>query len=49
MRDLTGKIVLIIDNITQDKVTIERGNLKAGYYSIEVFGDEIYRGKLILE
>ena len=49
VRDLTGKMVLFLSNITEDKVTIGRGNLKAGYYSVEVLGEYIYRGKLILE
>jgi hypothetical protein len=49
VRDLAGKTVLIINNINEDKVVIERGNLKAGYYSVEVSGEEIYRGKLIIE
>jgi hypothetical protein len=49
VRDLTGKAVLMIDNISEDEVVIERGNLKAGYYSVEVTGEKIYRGKLIIE
>jgi hypothetical protein len=49
VRDLSGKLVLVINNITQDKVTIEGGSLKAGFYSIEIVGDNIYRGKLIVE
>jgi hypothetical protein len=49
IRDLAGKMVLIITDITQDKVTIESGRLKAGYYSVEVVGNNIYRGKFIIE
>jgi len=49
VRDLSGKTVRIVDNITQDKVTIESGSLKAGYYVVEVIGDRIYRGSLIIE
>jgi hypothetical protein len=49
VRDLSGKMVQIINNITENKVIIERGSLKAGYYSVEVTGDKIYRGKLIIE
>jgi hypothetical protein len=49
VRDLSGKMVLSINNNTDDKVIIEDGSLKAGYYSIEVIGDKIYRGKLIIE
>jgi len=49
VRDLTGKAVLMINNITKDETVIERGNLKAGYYSVEVTGEKLYRGKLIIE
>jgi hypothetical protein len=49
VRDLAGKTVLVINNITEDKIVIERGNLKAGYYSVEVSGERLYRGKLIIE
>ena len=49
IRDLTGKAVMILSNINEDKVVIQRGNLKAGYYSVEVIGENIYRGKMILK
>jgi hypothetical protein len=49
VRDLSGKMVMILNNITEEKVTIERDNLKAGYYSVEVVGVNIFRGKLIIE
>jgi hypothetical protein len=49
VRDLSGKMVMVTNNITEDKVIIESGSLKSGYYSIEVVGDLIYRGKLIIE
>lgn len=47
--DLTGEIVLIINNITDNKVIIESKSLKSGYYSVEVTENKIYRGKLIIE
>lgn len=49
VRDITGKLVVMISNITEEKFLLERGNLKAGYYSVEIVGDRIYRGKVILE
>lgn len=49
VRDLTGKMVLIISNIIEDKVVIERDKLKAGYYLVEVIGGNMYRGKLIFK
>jgi predicted outer membrane repeat protein len=49
VRDLSGKMVLVTNNITDDKVIIEGGSLKSGYYSVEVVGDKIYRGKLVIE
>jgi hypothetical protein len=49
VRDLAGKTVLMINNITEDKVIIESGKLKAGYYTVVVTGSKIYHGKLIVE
>jgi predicted outer membrane repeat protein len=49
VRDLSGKAVMTMSKITEDQVIINRGNLKAGYYSIEVTGEKIFRGKMIVE
>ena len=49
VRNLTGKIVMIINDITEEKVILECGNFSPGYYSIEVAGDKIYRGNVIFE
>jgi hypothetical protein len=49
IRDLAGKVVMMKADIMEENVNMERGNLKAGYYSVEIAGDHIYRGKLILE
>jgi photosystem II stability/assembly factor-like uncharacterized protein len=49
VRDLSGKIVLAVANIVDDKVNFERGSLKPGFYSIEVVGNKIYQGKLVIE
>ena len=35
--------------IQPSKFVIERENLPPGYYSIELRGDEVYRGKLVIE
>ena len=49
IRDLSGKTVLRMSKITEDQVVIYRGNLKAGYYSVEIIGEKVYRGKMIVE
>jgi hypothetical protein len=49
VRDLAGKAVMIISKITEEEVIIQRSSLKAGYYSVEVVGEKIFRGKMIVE
>ena len=47
--DLAGKVVRVEDNIYTDKLEITRENLPAGVYFVELKGDKIYRGKLVIE
>jgi len=49
IRDLSGKAVMTMGKITENQIIINRGNLKSGYYLIEVLGDKIFRGKIIAE
>jgi hypothetical protein len=49
IRDLSGKVVMTISKITENQIVISRRNLKAGYYSVEMMGDKIFRGKMIVE
>lgn len=49
IRDLSGKVVLMAKPVRNEQVILERGNLANGYYIIELRGDKIYRGKLIVE
>jgi len=49
IRDLSGKVVHTAEPVKNEKVILERGNLAQGYYIIELCGDKIYRGKLIVE
>ncbi|MBI5217360.1 MAG: T9SS type A sorting domain-containing protein, partial [Bacteroidia bacterium] len=46
--DVTGKIVRTIDNIKNNKIELEKGNLLNGFYIIEVTGEKIFRGKIII-
>jgi len=46
--DLTGKIVYEINGIISNKIKIERGLLQNGVYVVEIIGQHIYRGKLII-
>jgi len=40
---------MMIGEITEEQVIIKGGSLKAGYYSVEVVGEKIFRGKMIVE
>lgn len=45
--DLTGKTVRVIENITDNKIAIEKGNLNNGMYFIELKGEDIQTGRII--
>jgi len=47
--DLSGKVVYFEDNILTDKLGLNRHDLPAGVYFVELRGDRIYRGKLVIE
>lgn len=49
LKDLSGKIVKTINNITERKTEITRDGLPAGLYLIELRGPNIYRGKIIIQ
>lgn len=41
--DLSGKVCRIVDDIITSKYTVEKGDLKGGFYFIELRGLNIYR------
>jgi hypothetical protein len=45
---LSGNKVFDIDNITSDKIEIEKGSLPPGIYIIELKGDKVYRQKIVI-
>lgn len=47
--DVTGKIVKVIENINTGKVEIKKGNLSSGFYMIELIGEKVFRGRMIIE
>jgi hypothetical protein len=47
--DVTGKLVRTYNNVTMDKLEIEKGDLKNGIYFIDIIGDKTIRGKLIVQ
>ncbi|MFC2112961.1 T9SS type A sorting domain-containing protein [Bacteroidota bacterium] len=49
LTDLSGKIYRIVDDINTSEYVLERGDLKAGLYFIELIGPQIFRGKIIIE
>ena len=47
--DLTGKVIRDVNNIAGTEYILEKDNLKEGYYIIELGGDTIYRGRVIVD
>jgi len=39
----------IADNINTSKYVLEKGTLKEGFYFIELRGQELYRGRMVIE
>lgn len=48
LRDMSGKLVLEINGITNNEVRFRRDGLKSGYYSVEIRGSRVHRGKIII-
>jgi len=46
--DLTGKVLLEIGDITGTEFLLNRYDLQKGYYIIDLRGDNIYRGSIIV-
>ena len=46
LTDLSGKVVRIVDNITDSMYELDRDGLSKGFYFIELRGKNIYRGKV---
>ena len=49
LKDLSGKTVRIIENITEGKYEIARDGLPSGLYLLELRGPNIYRRKIIIQ
>jgi len=47
--DASGRVVRIIENITNNNITINREQLKPGVHIINLEGEEIYKGKLLVK
>ncbi len=47
--DVSGRVVRIIENITNDNITINRERLKPGIHIINLEGEKIYKGKLLVK
>jgi PKD repeat protein len=47
--DASGRVVRIIDNITGDNFIINREQLKPGVHIINLTGEKIYKGKLLVK
>jgi uncharacterized protein (TIGR02145 family) len=49
LMDLSGKVCRIVDKISTSEYILEREDLGAGFYIIELRGDKVYRGRIIVE
>ena len=49
IRDLSGKLVQTREHIKEQEIRINRGSMKPGYYFIEVVGEKMFRGKMIIQ
>ena len=49
LTDLSGKALKIINNITEDRIEIDRDGLQDVLYLIELWGPEIYTGKIMIK
>ena len=47
--DLSGKVVRSVDHITTSTFILQRENLEKGLYLIELRGERIYRGRIVIE
>jgi len=47
--DITGKVVKKIKDIKTGKIELNKENLSSGFYLIEVRGEKLYRGKIIVK
>jgi len=47
--DLSGKVCRIVENITTSEYVLEKGELKEGLYFVELRGEKLFRGKIIIE
>lgn len=45
----SGKKEFVKNNITSDKIEFERGDLPAGVYLIELKGEKVFRGKMVMK
>ncbi len=49
VRDMTGKLVRTVSGITEDYHILDRKGLAAGMYHVIILGDNIYKGKILIE
>ncbi|MCJ7448113.1 MAG: T9SS type A sorting domain-containing protein [Bacteroidales bacterium] len=47
--NFSGNIVFEIDKLSSNKIELEKGNLPAGIYIIELRGDKVFRNKIIIK
>jgi hypothetical protein len=49
IRDISGRIILIQDNITEETIQISRNDLGAGYFFVELKGEKVFKGSMVVD
>ena len=49
LTDLTGKVIILMNNITEHSIEIDLNDLSTGLYLVELRGPNTFRGKIVIE
>jgi hypothetical protein len=49
IRDISGRIVLAQENITEETVIIRRNDVGAGYFFVELKGERVFKGSMVVD
>jgi len=47
--DVSGKTVRLAEDIRDEEIVIYREGLKAGFYQVQLIGNKVFRGSLIVK
>ena len=49
IRDITGKLVFSRNDMTGEEILLHKGALEAGIYYIELAGEKIFTGRMVIQ